>query len=125
MAEAAGSSYQREQIDQLLASLEHAGLVQHYGQAVYAMHPALSGFLRSRIALQEAMHEPWRRAFIEVMAAFADLLAPKPLHKQRLVFYWHEANFHTALRESERSRWTLHTQRCCSRWRRTLRTGAN
>jgi SpoVK/Ycf46/Vps4 family AAA+-type ATPase len=77
MAKAAGSSYPREQIDQLLASLEHAGLVQHHGQAVYAMHPALSGFLRSRIALQEAMHEPWRRAFVEVMERLANHLAPK------------------------------------------------
>jgi hypothetical protein len=77
VAKAAGSSYPREQIDQLLASLEHAGLVQHHGQAVYAMHPALSGFLRSRIALQEAMHEPWRRAFVEVMERLANHLAPK------------------------------------------------
>jgi tetratricopeptide (TPR) repeat protein len=102
MTKAAGSSYQREQIDQLLANLENAGLLQHYGQAVYAMHPALSGFLRSRIALQEAMHEPWRRAFVEVMAGLANHLAPKPLHEKRSAFYWHGANFHTALRESER-----------------------
>jgi hypothetical protein len=52
-------------------------LVQQHGQGVYAMHPALSGFLRSRIALQEATHEPWRRAFVEVMERLANHLAPK------------------------------------------------
>ena len=47
MAKGAGQTQvARRQIDRLLSALATAGLVRDRGQAIYELHPALTGFLR-------------------------------------------------------------------------------
>src|SRR5262249_36800222 len=89
MARAAGSALPRARIDDLLGRLTVAGLLRDLGQAVYEMHPALTGFLRARerSALPPEGREPWARAFVDVLGTLADDLAPRPLHQQRWSFF--------------------------------------
>jgi tetratricopeptide (TPR) repeat protein len=89
----------RRQIDRLLSALATAGLVRDRGQAIYELHPALTGFLRSTVLTQAAASEleSWQRAFVDVIGSLADALAPKELHEQRPYFQIHSANFHAAL----------------------------
>jgi tetratricopeptide (TPR) repeat protein len=89
----------RRQIDRLLSALATAGLVRDRGQAIYELHPALTGFLRATVLKQAARAEleSWQRAFVDVMGRLADAVTPKELHEQRLYFHIHSANFHAAL----------------------------
>ena len=73
--------------------LENGGLLHGHGQAIYGMHPALSGFLRVHHPATKGI----QRAFVDVMGTIADSLAPKELHEQRIPFALHGANFHQAL----------------------------
>ena len=73
--------------------LENGGLLHGHGQAIYGMHPALSGFLRAHHPATKGI----QRAFVDVMGTIADSLAPKELHEQRIPFALHGANFHQAL----------------------------
>jgi tetratricopeptide (TPR) repeat protein len=103
MAKEVPGDWSRAQIDQLAAALTNAGLLRDLGQATYELHPALSGYLRSHVGNSVgARSDEWSRAFVDVMASVADSLAPRELHEQRVPFYLHGANFHTALAESER-----------------------
>ena len=99
MAKTAEAQQTRTEIDQLLSSLETAGLLHNHGQGMYGMHPALTGFLRSHVTEDR---ERWQRAFVDIMGQLANSLAPKPLHEQRMPFYLQRANFHTALEEAEK-----------------------
>lgn len=101
MAKTANAPHGRSDIDQLCNSLETAGLLHGHGQGIYAMHPALTGFLRQQTPVDDPAAESWRRAFVDFMGSFADHLAPKELHEQRVPFHLHGANFHAALAESE------------------------
>jgi len=101
MAGIADTSYSRTTIDQVLTSLEIAGLLHAHGQGIYALHPALTGFLRARPSVSDATDTAWQRAFVEVMGQLADRIAPEPLHVQRPFFALHSANFHTALTAAE------------------------
>ena len=75
------------------ALLEQGGLLQHLGQGIYRLHPALSGYLeRTHPAKEEE-----QRAFVDFMGSLANHLAPKKLHEQRGPFALHGANFHQAL----------------------------
>ncbi len=89
----------RTEIDRLLSALATAGLVRDSGQAIYELHPALTGFLRSTVLKQSADDEleSWQRGFVDIMGRLADFLAPKELHEQRPYFHIHSANFHAAL----------------------------
>ncbi|MBN1508702.1 MAG: CHAT domain-containing protein [Sedimentisphaerales bacterium] len=93
----------RGQIDRLLSALATAGLVRDRGKAIYELHPALTGFLRSTVLTQVAAgeRESWQRAFVDVMGRLADALAPKELHEQRPYFHIHSANLHAALSLAE------------------------
>ncbi|MGA2150016.1 MAG: CHAT domain-containing protein, partial [Bryobacteraceae bacterium] len=103
MAKQAPGNWSRLQIDQLAGALANAGLLRDDGRAIYELHPALTGYLRSRLGMSEsAGAEEWTRAFVDVMGMLADSLAPRELHEQRSSFYLHGANFHTALAEAER-----------------------
>ena len=104
MAKEAGQAeVTRTQIDCLLSALATAGLVRDRGQAIYELHPALTGFLRSTALTQVAPEclESWRRGFVDVMGSLADALAPKELHEQRFNFHIHGSNFHAALALAE------------------------
>ena len=76
MARIAGASHSRTAIDQALTSLEVAGLLHAHGQGIYALHPALTGFLRARPSANNATDTAWQRAFVEVMGQLADRIAP-------------------------------------------------
>jgi tetratricopeptide (TPR) repeat protein len=73
--------------------LERAGLVHVLQKDLYAMHPALSGYLQQ----QHPAETDAQIAFVGLMGRFADHLAPKELHEQRAPFYYHGVNFHAAL----------------------------
>ena len=107
MAKRVPAEWSRSQIDQLAGALANAGLLTDRGAAIYELHPALTGYLRSHLgnhALGSAGSDEWNRAFVHVMAVLSDSLAPRLLHEQRFSFYLHGANFHTALAEAERLR---------------------
>ena len=101
MAKQVDAAWTRARIDAFLGALGIAGLVRDRGQAVYQLHPALTGFLRSEQA-DASGREAWTRAFVDVMGRLADALAPRPLHEQRFSFHLHRVNFHHALNEAER-----------------------
>jgi tetratricopeptide (TPR) repeat protein len=102
MAQRADAGQTRERIDRLLSALAPAGLIRVRGQAIYELHPALTGYLRSALDQPEADRDTWARAYVDVMARLTDALAPKQAHEQRIAFHVHGANFHFALREAER-----------------------
>ncbi len=102
MAKPADPDCTRQRIAALLAALSVAGLVRDRGQRIYELHPALTGFLRSRPVADESASEGWTRAFVDVMGSLADALTPKELHQQRWAFHVHGANFRCALRHAER-----------------------
>lgn len=101
MASIADASQNRAAVDHLLNSLEIAGLLHAYGQGIYALHPALTGFLRARSSVSAATGTAWQGAFVEVMGRLADRVAPAPLHVQRPFFALHSSNLHTALAAAE------------------------
>jgi len=100
----ADPSLTRPKIDRFLAALASAGLVRDRGQGIHELHPALTGFLRSREQDEASpeYREKWTLAFVKFMGSLADVFAPKQLHEQRGVFHLHEANFHFALGETQR-----------------------
>jgi len=100
MAKQVDTAWTRDRIDRCLAALSTAGLVREIGQAIYDLHPALTGYLRSS-ATDDASRNAWTRAFVDVMGTLADTLAPLELHEQRVPFHLHGANFHFALRQAE------------------------
>ncbi|WP_437915896.1 tetratricopeptide repeat protein [Sorangium sp. So ce302] len=104
MAARVDVAWTREQIDRFLGALVHAGLLRNVGRAVYEMHPALSGFLRSGAAstTRDPVRDGWRRAFVDVMGRLADALATRELHEQRAAIHVHSVNFYSALVEAER-----------------------
>jgi tetratricopeptide (TPR) repeat protein len=97
MAKQVDPAWTRPLIDRLTAALGSAGLVRDIGNAIYELHPLLTSYLRSQAIASEAC----QRAFVDVMSAVADPLAPKELHDQRIPFFLHGANFHFALQLAE------------------------
>ena len=97
------SRWTRAQVDSLLEALVVAGLLRGIGQAVYQMHPVLTGYLRSTClkAVDGEVLKSWERGFVDVMGTLADALAPRQLHEQRFSFLIHGANFHQALEKAE------------------------
>jgi tetratricopeptide (TPR) repeat protein len=105
MAKRVPGNWLRAQIDQLAGALGTAGLLTDHGQAIYELHPALTGYLRSHLGVHTSGSsgaDEWNRGFVDVMGRFADSLTPRQLHEQRFPFYLHGANFHTAFIEAER-----------------------
>ena len=95
---------QRPAIDRCLAVLAHLGVLTDLGSAVYALHPALTGWLRGTVLAhaESSVAEAWTRAFVDSMGRLADGYAPKPLHEQRTVFHLFGANFHYARQQAKR-----------------------
>jgi len=104
MAKEAESARTRGMIDRLMQALVSAGLLRDVGQAIYEMHPVLTGYLRSKSLAEtpQSMRDLWAKAFVDVMCFVADNLARKEPHEQRVYFYLHGQNFHYALGEAER-----------------------
>jgi tetratricopeptide (TPR) repeat protein len=93
IVQAADRPVLRATLDACFAALEAGGLLHHEGNGIYRMHPAVSGYLTSR----HPADEPAQRGFVDFMGRFADQLAPKELHEQRVPFAVHGASFHQAL----------------------------
>lgn len=108
MARSAKAPHTRAAIDEVLSSLEIAGLVHAHGRGVYGLHPALTGFLRARRATPTAADTAWHNAFVDIMGQLADRIAPEPLHVQRPFFAVHSANIHTAFTLAEQCGMPLH-----------------
>jgi len=103
MAQQVDDGWTRARLDRFVEILSVAGLLRPRGQAIYEIHPLLTSFLRARVSdTNEEAAKAWTRAFVDVMGRVADQAAPMPLHEQRVPFYLHEANFHTARAEAER-----------------------
>jgi tetratricopeptide (TPR) repeat protein len=98
MAPQADAGWTRQRIDSLMTALSAAGLVRHVRGAIYEMHPLLTSYLRS----QGDSPEKCQRAFVDVMGRFADALAQRESHEQRVPFFLYGANFHFALTLAER-----------------------
>jgi tetratricopeptide (TPR) repeat protein len=103
MAKQVDSRWTRAQVDNLVEALVVAGLLRGIGQAIYQMHPVLTGYLRSTClkAADGEVVKSWERAFVHVMGTLANALAPLELHEQRPVFFVHGANFYHALEKAE------------------------
>ncbi|MCP4699508.1 MAG: tetratricopeptide repeat protein [Gammaproteobacteria bacterium] len=104
MLKSAGADRDRTSLEACISTLETGGLLHHQGQGIYAMHPALSGWLRQ----YRPAEEQEQRGFVDIMGRLADALAPRQLHEQRLPFYLHGANFHHALDLAGRLRMDIH-----------------
>jgi len=103
-------SWSREKVDGFLQALSVAGLLRNMTGAIYQLHPALTGFLRSTFlsSVSSEIYDKWSRVFVDVMGIVADQLAPKELHEQRFGFHIHGANFHFALSVAERLKMYRH-----------------
>jgi CHAT domain-containing protein/NB-ARC domain-containing protein len=73
--------------------LEQSGLIHLQQKNMYALHPALNGYLRRHHPAEVAVQS----AFVDLMGHFAEHLAPKEFHLQRAPFFIHGTNFHYAL----------------------------
>jgi len=106
MAAGVDASWTRDRIHALFETMGRAGLLLELGQRIYAIHPALTGFLRSVVLGQTAaeVRDRWTRGFVEVFAGLADDTTPRPLHQQRALFEIHGSNVRHALAESRRLR---------------------
>ena len=93
MYQAAENPVEQSTLNGCITALEHGGLLHHWDQGVYVMHPALSGFLHQH----HPASEPLQRGFVDVMHFIAIELAPRKLHEQRLPFALYGANFYRAL----------------------------
>ena len=93
MANNSANDIDRPTLEACFVSLERGGLIHPLGNGIYTMHPALNGYLKQ----QHPANETAQRAFVDFMGRFADFLAPKELHEQRLPFRLHGANVHHAL----------------------------
>lgn len=102
MAKRVDAIWSRDKIDTLMQALVSAGLLRDIGQAIYEMHPLLTSYLRSTDGTALENRDVRVRAFVDVMGTFADTLAPKEFHEQRVPFHLHAQNFYHALAEAER-----------------------
>ena len=98
MAKQVDAGWTRQLIDRLMDALSVAGLVRDIGQATYETHPLLTSYLRS----QGEASEPCQRAFVGLFGSFANAVAPRPVHEQRLPLLLHGASLHFALTLAER-----------------------
>jgi tetratricopeptide (TPR) repeat protein len=104
MAKQVDPPWTRAQINSLAKALVVAGLSRDRGQAIYEIHPVLTGFLCSTTLpmIASGSRDDWARAFVEIMGQVASVWAPRPLHEQRSAFFVNGANFHQAVGEAER-----------------------
>ncbi len=72
-------------IDGCLSALANAGLLRSVGPGLYEMHPAVAGFLHVTMGSDPAGggNELWLRAFVDVMARFANQYGQRDVHVQR------------------------------------------
>ncbi|MCP4692358.1 MAG: hypothetical protein GY859_30210, partial [Desulfobacterales bacterium] len=99
MAKRVAEAWPRELLDRFAGAMVYMGLLYDRGNAVYEIHPALTGYLRG--LAREKERDAWARAFVDVMGRLADALPPKELHEQRGPFHLFGASFYYAMNEAE------------------------
>jgi tetratricopeptide (TPR) repeat protein len=104
MAKEVDAKWSREEISALMQALVSAGLLRAIVYDTYQMHPLLTSYLRSGQTRNaaDASWDAWARAFVHVMGGLADVLAPRALHEQRVLFQFHGQSFYEALAQAER-----------------------
>lgn len=104
MANQAGSSLTREQIEQGAEKLSDIGLLHNAGNGVYAVHPALTGYLRahSSVHVGSKQVEEWEKAFVHVVTGGAVHFVRQPPHMQRTFVARHQSNIVHAKRLADR-----------------------
>ncbi|QDV35081.1 tetratricopeptide repeat protein [Tautonia plasticadhaerens] len=103
MAKDVDKSWTRDRIDQFVSILSNAGLLRNRGLAIYEIHPALTGFLRSTSSTSAAAaRDPWCRAFSKVIGSIGVRVIGCPVHEQRGPFSVHSTNFNRAWEEASR-----------------------
>jgi tetratricopeptide (TPR) repeat protein len=90
-------------------NLCHIGVLTDKGDGICELHPALTGFLRSRLRsdigldfTKKKQERLWIKAFVDVMGRLADDLAPKQLHEQRTPFFLFGASFYFAMNQAHK-----------------------
>ncbi|MEM8558768.1 MAG: tetratricopeptide repeat protein [Bacteroidota bacterium] len=93
MAKQIEAPFDRVDVDQLFAALSYAGLVQDRGHGVMQLHPMLTSYIRTRHVQPDGEAvEPWKRAFVQVIAQSVGRLEGKPTHQQRDFLSINESN---------------------------------
>ena len=97
-------AWTRPQIDSFTAALTIAGLLVKRSPAIFELHPALTGYLRTvgTTDVTETSREPWIRAFVVAMAYLADSASILPPHEQMASFFGNGASYFVALAQAER-----------------------
>ena len=93
MIRISGEKITEDTLRAVFTALENIGLLHQVGNGIYSMHPTLNSFLRRRYTASITAIQ----GFVDFMAHFADQLAPKELHEQRIPFEVHGGNFFYAL----------------------------
>jgi tetratricopeptide (TPR) repeat protein len=93
-----------EQTAAFARALVRAGLLHHIALDIYALHPALTGFLRGAVLSNtpEQTRDAWARAFSGIMGRLAMQVAYRPQREQQMVHHFHGVNFNNALHEALR-----------------------
>ncbi len=103
MARQVDAGCTRGTVDAFLGALAAGGLLRDHGHAVFEMHPALSGFLRTTLPEEGPQRQAaaWGSAFVAIMSSAADQVVLLQAHQQRGMVQWHLANFQTARRAAQ------------------------
>lgn len=97
MSQVAKIKWNQSEIDGFFLTLCNSGLLSDRNLGVYEMHPAIGGYLRSRLSTPSTALHAWRCGFVDVMSGLADHLTRQELQVQEEAFYVHGANIHNAL----------------------------
>ncbi len=101
MATEVDPSWNEAETKTFISHLEHAGMVALAEQHTYSIHPAVSAYLaKSIFSTSESPSVRSRRAFVKVMAIFADRLALLEIFESRDEFERNLENFYVALEEA-------------------------
>ncbi|HLN26349.1 MAG TPA: tetratricopeptide repeat protein [Gemmataceae bacterium] len=94
----------RPLVDRLLQILSAAGLLRGKGQAVFELHPALSGFLRANFirGILPDVRDKWIRGFVNVLTIVANALVARPKNEHRGAFLLYGPSFYSAREEAKR-----------------------
>ena len=100
MAAQSDKAVTRAEVDALLQTLIHAGLLESCGESICKMHPILSHYLR-RWNFGHS-DESWQRAFVDVMADRAFSFVFIKVFRGQIPFYFNDLNYQTALALADR-----------------------
>ena len=100
MGKSAEAGISLEELDEVFTALENAGQLHALANGIYSMHPALTGYLRSYYAAAKSVEN----GFIDIVGSYADSLAPRELHEQRIPFTLFGGSFSFALELAKKNK---------------------